>query len=39
MTKSKLKLTALFAVFALLGAWSVGSSKGDQLARGDKHFA
>jgi len=27
MTKSKLKLTALFAVFALLSAWSVGSSK------------
>ena len=27
MTKSKLKLTALFAVFALLGAWSVGSSR------------
>ena len=27
MTKSKLKLTALFAVFALLGALSVGSSR------------
>lgn len=27
MTKSKLKLTALFAVFALLGAWNVGSSR------------
>jgi hypothetical protein len=27
MTKSKLKLTALFAVFALVSAWSVGSSK------------
>src|SRR5215471_1360337 len=27
MTKSKLKLTALFAVFALLSAWSVGASK------------